>query len=257
MDPTQLLLIGGLVTTRILGVVAVMPVFGMSGTTTMPKVLMGVAMAALIAPNLGGPAYAAPTLAALIVGVATEFLLGVLLGGVVRVLFDALALAGQLIGSQTGQAAALQFDPTLNIAQGPLGRLATLLAAAIFVGNDLHLQLFVAVADSFHIVAPGTATNVIGASAHWIGLSDLMIQTGFRLAVPVIVLVFLNNLFIASVMRLAPQMNIFFSLGFILTIFGGELIYLLSLPHMLTQHQAAVMQAMRALWPLLETAGGG
>jgi flagellar biosynthetic protein FliR len=256
MDPAQLLLTVGLVTTRILGVIAIMPVFGMDGTSTIPKVLLGVGLAILIAPNLSVD-LPAPTMAAFIVGISTEFLLGILLGGVVRILFDALALAGQLVGTQTGQAAALQFDPTLNIAQGPLGRLATLLAAAVFVGNDLHLELFIAVGESFNIVAPGGATNVLGASAHWIELSDVMIQTGFRLAVPVIVLVFLNNLFIASVMRLAPQMNIFFSLGFILTIFGGELVYLLTLPHMLNEHQNALREAMKSLWPVLETAGGG
>jgi flagellar biosynthetic protein FliR len=256
MDPAQMLLVVGLVSTRILGVMAIMPVFGMDGSSTIPKVLLGVGLAILIAPNLSG-GFPAPTMAAFLVGISTEFLLGILLGGVVRILFDALALAGQLVGTQTGQAAALQFDPTLNIAQGPLGRLATLLAAAVFVGNDFHLQLFIAVSESFHIVGPGRATNVLAASAHWIELSDVMIQTGFRLAVPVIVLVFLNNLFIASVMRLAPQMNIFFSLGFILTIFGGELVYLLTLPHMLNEHQNALREAMKSFWPVLETAGGG
>ncbi len=257
MDELSLLITGGMVATRILGVIAIMPVFGMQGTTVMPKVLLGMLLAAMITPNLPLSVAPIPTLPFFIYGITSEFLVGILLGGVVRMIFDSLALAGQLIGSQTGQAAALQFDPTLNVSLGPLGRLATMLAAGIFVGSDLHLEVFMAVGHSFRMVPPGTASNAIAASAHWIELSDLMIQTGFRLAAPVIVLVFLNNLFIASVMRLAPQMNIFFSLGFILTIFGGEMVYVLSLPHMLTEHQNAVREVMKHIYPLLHTAGGG
>ena len=89
-----------------------------------------------------------------------------------------------------------------------------------------------------------------------VGLGEVMVVTGFRLASPIIVLVFLINLFIAVVTRLSPQMNIFFSMGFILTIFGGEFIFLLSLPHMLTQHQDMVRAVLDLLPTILKDAGG-
>ncbi len=243
----------GLVAARMMGMLATMPVFSFKGAVLLPRLLMAILLAVIIAPVVPGTPVPA-TLTALIGGIAKELLLGTLVGGTVRIIFDALGLAGQLIGSQTGQAAALQFDPTLNIAQGPLGRLATLLAAAVFLGTDLHLQMIVALGDSFYLVPPGGVTDTIGASRAWIGLGEVMIVTGFRLSAPIVVLVFLINLFIAVVTRLSPQMNIFFSLGFILTIFGGEFIFMLSLPHILNEHYLMLRSVLDLLPTILADA---
>lgn len=238
----------GLIATRLMGMLMAMPVFSLRGAPALPRMIGAILLAMIMAPATPGTPIPA-TLAGIIGGLVGELLLGTLIGGTVRIIFDALALAGQLIGSQTGQAAALQFDPTLNIAQGPLGRLAAMLAAVVFLGNDLHLQMVVALSDSFHLVPPGGAADVIGASRAWIGLGEVMIQTGFRLASPIITLVFLINLFIAVVTKLSPQMNIFFSMGFILTIFGGELIFILSLPLIISEHQ----EMLRAVMDLVPT----
>ena len=105
-------------------------------------------------------------------------------------------------------------------------------------------------------VGPGGAADVIGASRAWIGLGEVMVITGYQLASPIIVLVFLINLFVAVVTRLSPQMNIFFSMGFILTIFGGEFIFLLSLPHILTQHHDLVRSVLDLIPTILRDAAG-
>jgi flagellar biosynthetic protein FliR len=249
-------LAAGLVFSRLMGMFVTMPVFSLRGAPALPRALAALMIAAILTPVVPD-APVQSTLAMYIGGMTSELLLGSLIGGTVRIIFDALALAGQLIGSQTGQAAALQFDPTLNIAQGPIGRLSALLAAALFLGSDLHLQMLLALGDSFHHVPPGGATDVIGASRAWIGLGEVMIITGFRLASPIIVLVFLINLFIAVVTRLSPQMNIFFSMGFILTIFGGEFIFLLSLPHILSEHQSVIRAVMDIIPTVLQDAAPG
>ena len=243
----------GLVASRLLGMFAAMPIFSLKGGSALPRALGAILIAAILTPVVPGTPVPS-TFGALIGGIVSELLLGALIGGTIRMIFDALALAGQLIGSQTGQAAALQFDPTLNIAQGPIGRLAAMLAAAAFLGADMHLQMIVALGDSFHIVPPGGVADTIGASRAWIGLGEVMVITGFRLASPIIVLVFLINLFIAVVTRLSPQMNIFFSMGFILTIFGGEFIFLLSLPHILYEHQEMLRAVMELIPTILEDA---
>lgn len=245
-----------LVATRIIAMLSTMPVFGLRGAMNLPRLLGGVLLAVVIAPVVpSGPMSA--TLPHFFGGVFTEVLIGVLIGGTVRIIFDSLALAGQLIGSQTGQAAALQFDPTLNVSQGPLGRLMAMLAAALFLGADLHLQMVLAVGDSFRWLPPGSAVDIIGASRAWIGLGEVMVITGFRLASPIIVLVFTINLFVAVVTRLSPQMNIFFSLGFILTIFGGELVYVLSLPHILDTHHGMIRAVMDVIPTILQDAAAG
>jgi len=245
----------GLVASRMLGMFASMPIFSLSGAPALPRALGAVMLAAILTPVVPGVPIP-PTLPALFVGMVGEMLLGTLIGGTVRIIFDALALAGQLIGSQTGQAAALQFDPTLNIAQGPIGRLGAMLAAVAFLGADMHLQMILALGDSFHLVPPGTSADVVGASRAWIALGEVMVMTGFQLASPIIVLVFLVNMFVAVVTRLSPRMNIFFSMGFILTILGGEFIFLLSLPHILFEHHEMVRSVMDLIPTILKDAAG-
>ena len=234
---------------------AAMPIFSLRGAPALPRAIGALLIAAILTPVV--PGVPVPlTMAGIFAGIVGEVLLGSLIGGTIRIIFDGLALAGQLIGSQTGQAAALQFDPTLNIAQGPIGRLAAMLAAVVFLGSDMHLQMIVALGDSFYLVPPGGAADVVGASRAWIGLAEVMITTGFRLASPIIVLVFLINLFIAVVTKLSPQMNIFFSMGFILTIFGGEFIFLLSLPHILHEHHEMLREVMDLIPTILRDAAG-
>ena len=245
----------GLVAARLIGMFTTMPILSLKGASVLPRAFGAILIAAILAPVVPSTPVSA-TFGVLLGGMVSEFMLGTLIGGTIRIVFDALALAGQLIGSQTGQAAALQFDPTLNIAQGPIGRLAAMLAAAVFLGADMHLQMIVALGDSFHLVPPGGVADVIGASRAWIGLGEVMVITGFRLASPIIVLVFLINLFVAVVTRLSPQMNIFFSMGFILTIFGGEFIFLLSLPHILHEHQEMLRAVMDLIPTILQDAAG-
>ncbi len=248
------LLTAGLVAVRILAALTMLPVFGMAGASLLPRVFVAIVLAVLVAPHIpAGPVV--PTLTAFLVGIGAEVLVGVILGALVRLVFDGLALAGHLIGTQIGQEAAAAFDPTLNIVQGPLGRLSILLGGAVFLGLDLHLEAILAVANSFWILPPGRVGDPLGAAAVLLDLSGWMWDFGVRLAAPVIVLVFLNNLFIAAVMRLAPQMNIFFSLGFILTIFGGQTIYLLSLPHILNELSLAVGDVLRLFPGALRGAG--
>ena len=211
---------------------------------------MIVALTLILAPTVP-PAVEPANLAAMTVGIVSELVIGVLMGGVVRMVFGSLALAGELIGSQTGHAAARQFDPTLQLSQGPLGTLVTFLSSAVFVGADLHLQFLVALGDSFHVIPPGARVDLLSGTIVWIELAGVVIRSGAQLAAPVIVLVFVINLFVAVITRLAPQMNIFFSVGMLLTLIAGMLIYYVAMPLMLQTHLDNVRESMELLPDIL------
>jgi flagellar biosynthetic protein FliR len=244
------LVTGGLVSGRIAGVMLTLPVLGMTGIPGPARALMSLALTVIIAPAVP-QVVEPPTIAALTVGLLGEVVIGVLMGGLVRFMFGALSLGGELIGSQTGHAAALQFDPTLQLSQGPLGTMVVFLASAVFVGADLHLQFLVALADSFYVIPPGARVDLLAGAVMWVDLAGAVIELGARLAAPVVVLVFLINLFVAVITRLAPQMNIFFSVGMLLTLGAGLLIYFSALPLMLDTHLGAVRDTMALLPDLL------
>ena len=255
MEGLAWLVTGGMVAARISGLFLVMPVYSMTGVPTQVRILAALALAAVVGPVV--PQVVAPAaVATLLLGVFGEVVVGVLLGGVVRLVFGGLALAGEMMGAQTGHAAALQFDPTLQLSQGPVGSLGTFLASAVFVGSDLHLQLFLAISDSFYVLPPGSVVDLPGAGAYWLQLAGEVIKSGTQLAGPIIAMVFMTNLFVAVVTRLSPQMNIFFSLGIMLNMIGGQVLYYLILPHVLTAHGVLVRDAMGLLPDMLETMKG-
>lgn len=250
MDPGWLVT-GGLVGARVAGIFLTLPVLGMMGVPTPVRVLMSMAVTILIAPAVP-PAAEPLTISAMTVAIMSEVVIGVLMGGVVRMVFGALSLGGELIGSQTGHAAALQFDPTLQLSQGPLGAMVTFLASAVFVGTDLHLQVLVALADSFYIVPPGARVDLLHASVVWVELAGVVIETGARIAAPAVVLVFVINLFVAVITRLSPQMNIFFSLGMLLTLWAGMIVYFAGMPLILEFHLGEVRAALDLIPEILQ-----
>lgn len=255
MEGLGWLVTGGLVAGRISGMLLVIPVFSMTGVPAQVRIIAAVALAAVVGPVV--PQAADPgTVSTLVLGMAGEVMVGVLLGGVVRLVFGGLALAGEMMGAQTGHAAALQFDPTLQLSQGPVGSMGTFLASAVFVGLDLHLQIFLALGDSFWILPPGGAVDLPGAGVYWLYMAGEVLRSGMQLAAPIIAMVFMTNLFVAVVTRLSPQMNIFFSLGIMLNMIGGQALYYLILPHVLTEHIEQVRESMDLIPQMIETLRG-
>lgn len=250
------LVTGALVAGRISGAFLVMPGFGSVGVPPLVRILGALCLTAIIAPLLP-PLTAPPTLTLLVWGMTTEVFLGVLLGGTVRLAFGAIALAGELFSVQIGHGAAIQYDPSLQISQGPLGILSTLLATACFFGADLHLVMVRNIARSFQVVAAGGATNLTSASTVWLDISANIIAIGMQLSAPLLVMVFLLNFFTGVVTRIAPAMNAFFSLGMVLTVSGGMVVFTLALPHMLGAHLILMEEAIGAMSEILIRAIGG
>ncbi len=240
---TAYLITLGLVASRLGGVMMIMPAFGARGIPKLAKVLCLLATTLVVGPTVP-QADVAPTVAYLLVGVITEVVTGVLIGGVVAFIFGALSLANEVMSNQIGHGAAQLFDPMLKVSHGPLATFGSLLAAVVFLGTNLHLVLLVNVADSFHAVPPGGIASPIGGGKVWLEIGQDVLEAGLSLAGPVLALVFLIHCFVAVLTRLAPNMNIFFSLGMVMTVMAGCWMVMMMLPHQLEAHYAMVAAAV-------------
>lgn len=251
-----LLLTAGLVFARLGAVVAVMPGFGTQGVPMQLRLIIALALTALVAPH--APAYtASPTLAVLVFSMAGEIVLGALMGGAVSLVFGGLAFATEIIGAQTGRAVALQFNPLLEVSQGPIGSLAGMMATLVFLGLGQHLTVLVILSKSFHAVPPGSTLHINDAAQIFVSLAGPVLRSGLQLAGPALILVFLVNTFVAVLARLAPSMNVFFSIGFILTMLAGMALFLVSFPHFLDVHTRMVDAILERLPDMIDAAGGG
>ena len=240
---TAFLVTIGLVASRMGGVLMTMPALGAKGVPKVAKILGVVALTVVIAPMVP-LAEVRPTVALLTFAMATEVLVGVIIGGVVSTIFTSLPLAYAFITNQIGHGAAQLFDPMLKVSHGPVSTLASMLAAAIFLGLNLHLVLLINVADSFQVVPPGSVINPIDGGRYWISTFGEMLEAGLKMSAPVLALVFLIHMFVAVLTKIAPQMNIFFSLGMILTVGAGLWMVQLIFPYQFEIHMALVGNAV-------------
>ncbi len=216
--------------TRVLAVLAAAPVLGQTRIPARVRIGLAIGIVLALMPVLPAPPAIAPTSAAGMLVLATQIVIGLAIGFVVRLAFSAVEMAGDLIGMQMGLGFAMFYDPG-NVQHTPiLGQFMVLLATLSFVAINGHLMIIAALADSFRslpiaVAPPGT--SFFGAlSRH----GAIVFVAGLQLALPLIVAMLVANLALGVLTRAAPQLNIF-AVGFPLTIAIGFGALLLTLPY--------------------------
>ncbi len=234
-----LIVTGLLVFGRIGGLLLALPVVSAQGVPRHVGVLGAFALTIVIGP-IAPAAGDLQSLSVLMMAFASEVLLGLLMGSCVRAVFGALALAAEIMSGQMGLAMATLFDPMLRSNQGTMGTLGSWIAAAVFLGLGLHLRAIEVVAGSFTVIAPGDVGTVLKGGPVLLDAVAATLVLGVQLAGPVVALVWMVNCFVAVLSRLAPNMNVFFSVGMVMTNVAGILLFGVALPYLLTMHAGAL-----------------
>lgn len=227
-----------------------LPIFSAQGVPRYVPLLVALALTVLIAP--GQPVLAnGESLAVLALALGSEVILGALLGMIVSAVFSAVALGTEIASQQMGLSMASMFDPLTNSNAGLVGTIASMLAGLMFISAGLHLRFVELVARSFEVIPVGLGgLPTEGAPAVTLAIGQA-ITLGVQLAGPVLVLVWAINVFVGILARLAPSMNVFFSVGMSAGSVVGLLIFSVSLPYMLAAHEAALRDTVSATWRLL------
>ena len=248
-------LAGLLVFGRLGGLALTLPVLSAQGVPKYISVLGVGALTMVLTPALPAQQLA-PTLGVLVLGFVGEVALGLLMGGVVQALFGALALGTELAGMQMGFGMATLFNPMLKMSSGALGTLASFLSGLVFLSAGLHLDCLEVLGSSFARVPPGSVPELSLAGPVVLEVVGLAIETGVTLAGPVLALVWTINVTVAVLTRLAPRMNVYFSLGSILTAAAGLALFSLALPWLLLSHNNLLEQGVEWMWRVLEAVHG-
>jgi len=188
-----------------------MPGIGDQFVSTRTRLLLALAVTALVAPVLRQYLPPEPAhhlrLALLMIG---EIAVGVFLGTVARLLFSALEVAGAVIATQSGLANAQIFNPAMA-SQGtvPAALLGWLGLLLVFL-TDLHHVMIMAVVDSYTLFTPGAVlpvNDMAGAVGRLVAKSFII---GLQMCAPFIVTGILFALALGLLNKLAPQIQVFF-----------------------------------------------
>ncbi|WP_205479356.1 flagellar biosynthetic protein FliR [Sphingomonas arenae] len=139
-----------------------------------------------------------------------ELLVGLSLGMLVKLFFQAIGMAGSLVSMQVGLSSALLFDPGLGGQVPVLAKLCALAAALVCLGLGIHHLWIAAIVRSYSVFPVG-AMPTLGDLAQ---LAIATVGKSFALAVslagPFLVYGFLFNLALGFSSRLAPAIQVFF-----------------------------------------------
>jgi len=222
--------------TRILGLLTVAPPFGSASVPMVTKLLLGVMIAIVLAPNVPVPPALDPASLTGLLILVQQLLIGLSMGFAMRLVFAAIEMAGELTSSTMGLGFAVFFDPQSQGRTSAISQMFTLLATLVFLSINGHLILLAVMAESFTTL-PITATPVTTEGFHYLVLSGgLIFRMGLQLSLPILVALLITNMALGVLTRAAPQLNLF-GIGFPITMIAGFLLVAISLPYMLTPLQ--------------------
>ncbi len=231
--------------TRILGLIMVAPVFGHRAVPGRVKIGLGIFIALIAAPALPPmPAVGLGSWHGLFI-LVQQFLIGVAIGFIMRVVFAAVEAAGEIIGLQMGLGFASFFDPQSAGQTLVLARFFNMLAVLLLLAVNAHLLLLGIVVESFQTL-PISAQPLAAAGFHNVAAFGTTIFTvGLQLALPLIAILLVTNLTLGILTRSAPQLNIF-AIGFPITLGVGLIMLDVTLPYFAPQFEQLIASGLDA-----------
>jgi flagellar biosynthetic protein FliR len=180
-------IVSGLMTVgvRLSGLMLFAPVFG--GTVIPARIKAGLVLALtlLLYPSVGKSLgiYAIADWPILVI---TEFLIGIGLGLATNIVFEAAALAGQVLGIQMGYSLVNILDPQSQVDTTVIPVFYQTMAVLLFIRMDVFYWLLRAVGKSFVYLPPG-ATHLSGLFTRAVlSTGGQMFGLGVQIAAPVL-----------------------------------------------------------------------
>ncbi len=235
---------------RIGAFVMVMPVLGGTFVPTSVRALLALVLTIVIAPILpASPPLDLMSFAGLMM-IVRELLVGVAIGFVVQLVFDAIALGGQVISMSMGLGFAVFVDRQHGVSTPVLGQLFMILGMLLFLSLDGHLTIIRLLADSFQLLpisAGGLSQMALGAILEW---SGQVFVVAVKIALPAITALVIVNLAFGVMSRAAPTLNLF-AIGFPVAMLLGFVVIFLNMDNLRENVSLSLDAALTLLPDLL------
>lgn len=243
-------------TLRVGGFVLAAPI---ASETTIPpliKIVMSVALAFMMAPLVQIPATLSIFSGAGLMAGVQEVLIGVSVGLVVQLAFEALTFAGQTISLTMGLGFATLVDPQRGAQTTVIGQMFMIIGILAYLAVNGHLVLLGVLADSFQTLPIGAAPigkdfllSVVVWGAH-------VFESGLMIALPAVIALVIVNMALGVVTRAAPQLNLF-GIGFTITLMCGFFVLIVGLDGIMAGIMSLINSALGAAADLVHAPAAG
>lgn len=184
---------------------------------------------------------------------ANELLLGICLGFMLQLVFEAVMFAGQFVATGMGLGFASVIDQQQGISVAVMGQFFMLITMLLFLAMNGHLAFIKMLADSF--VAWPVGTAVVQPETFGVLLTAIggMLRNALGIALPAVVALLVVQIAMGVMSRAAPTLNLF-AVGFPVTLMLGLIVIERTLPALLPQVQRLLTMAFENMGLILESA---
>jgi flagellar biosynthetic protein FliR len=242
-----------LILVRVFAMLAVFPIFSAPQIPHHVRFGLGALISFMLIHVV--PPVTLPNFYDLIAAVVAQVALGVIVGFTASLVFVSIQFAGELIDLQIGFAIANVINPSTQQSVTIIGELELAIATLIFLATNAHLLLIQGIAGSFNLVPLPFINLDPSVMNNAVSFLSLALVNVFRIAAPPAAALFMTNVSLSFMARVAPQMNVFvigfpLQIGIGLTVLGISLSLLgvvgPDLFHDVARQMDAIMRGLRA-----------
>ncbi len=235
---------------RIGGAMMTAPLFSANYIPRQARLILALFVTAAVLPML--PPLPAINLLGMeaVVLAAGELLLGLAMGFIIQLVFDAIILGGQLMANGMGLGFAMMVDPQRGVQVPVLSQYLLILTMLLFVAMNGHLDFLNLLIQSFQYWPIGHAAPDADQLGVIIVYGAELFSGAIRIAIPAIIALLVVQLAVGVVSRAAPTLNLF-AVGFPLAMLVGFLVVDQLVPNLLPVLSAMMDTAFATVQTLL------
>jgi flagellar biosynthetic protein FliR len=213
---------------RIVAFLILAPPFSFSGIPLRIKGMLAIALALLVAPNAAAAVPSSLDTGPFLAALVSQLVVGALLGFLCAMVFAAVQSAGNLVDLFAGFQLSQAFDPAMNVNGAQMTRLMQMVALGLlFVsgGVELILNGLFRTFDAMPVTAvvdPAIGRMLLP------GIGQMFIAAA-QIAGPIVVVLFLADVGLGILTRVAPALNAFqlgFPLKILITLLSGGVLFI-------------------------------
>lgn len=234
---------------RVAAFMSILPVLGGGEVPARVRTGLAVLITILIVPSIKAVPVVDPLSLESALISAQQIFIGVSMGMIVQLVFNAVTLAGESIAITMGLGFAMMNDPQNGVQVPTVSQFYLILATLLFLAFDGHHAVLLLMVGSFELLPVGQA---LGPDAVWslISWSSIVFLGALSIALPALASMLTVNLVMGVITKAAPQLNLF-SVGFPITMTVGFAVILLTLPTFEFSFESLLLQAQEQILDML------
>ena len=233
---------------RIGAIMMLLPVFSEDAVPGRIRLFIGVGMTAALWGLLSEKVMPVAANSAGLPGAfVAELLVGIAMGLIMRMIFQAAAMAGSIISLQIGLSSALINDPSQGGQAPLLSKFVTMSATLVCLSIGVHHLWIAAMVQSYQLFPVAVLPSASGFAQLAIGVTGKAMALAISLAAPLLVYGLVLNIALGMAVRLAPAIQIFF-IAQPLTILLGLALFATILGPLLLTFAEAMVTSLQTGW---------